>query len=167
MLPVRLPCFLLALLLAPLCHAQVQVNALKAAYIYNIAMFTTWPAVPAGVAAERSLTVCARPTLPFWESLRQLEGKAVNGRTWTLFEPGAAPRACDIVIFAGELPLPRPMDGAGVLYVADGGKAGKSAAAVTLVDEDQHVRFDIDTREAARLGLKFSSRLLRLARNVW
>jgi hypothetical protein len=163
MLPVRRSGLFLLMLLAPLCQAQVQVNALKAAYIYNIAMFTTWP----GAAPERSLAVCARPTLPFWEGLRQLEGKAVNGRTWTVFDAGAAPRTCDIVVFSGELPLPRPADGAGVLYVADGGLSGKHAAAVTLVDEDQHVRFDIDTREAARLGLKFSSRLLRLARNVW
>jgi YfiR/HmsC-like len=37
---------------------------------------------------------------------------------------------------------------------------------VALVEEDQHLRFDIDTKEGARAGLRFSSRLLRLARNV-
>jgi len=166
-------CLLCALpALAPLCHAdvqEVQNSALKAAYIYNIAMFTNWPAAPAGAAADRPFAVCARPSLPFWDSLRQLEGKLVNGRNWTMYDAGAgaAPRSCDITIFAAELGQPRPADGSGTLFVADGVSAGKYAGAVALVDEDRHVRFDVDTREAARLGLKFSSRLLRLARNVW
>ncbi|KQV87249.1 hypothetical protein ASD15_28870 [Massilia sp. Root351] len=158
--------------LAPVCHAElqeVQNSALKAAYIYNIAMFTNWPAGPSGAAADRPFAVCARSSLPFWDSLRQLEGKLVNGRNWTMYDTGAGapPRSCDISIFAAELGQPRPADGSGTLFVADGVSAGKYAGAVALVDEDRHVRFDVDTREAARLGLKFSSRLLRLARNVW
>jgi hypothetical protein len=162
------------LALAPPCHAEVQevqIGALKAAYIYNIAMFTNWPPAPAGAASDRPFAVCARPSLPFWDSLRQLEGKPVNGRSWTMYDAGAltAPRSCDITIFAAELGQPRPADGGGTLFVADGVSSGpgKYAGAVVLVDEDRHVRFDVDTREAARLGLKFSSRLLRLARNVW
>jgi hypothetical protein len=51
----------------------------------------------------------------------------------------------------------------GVLVVRDG--AG-SKAAITLVEDDEHIRFDIDTQEAAKSGLRFSSHLLRLARNV-
>lgn len=172
--------------LAPLCQAEVrevQNSALKAAYVYNIAMFTSWPAAPAGAAANRPFVVCARPSLPFWDSLRQLEGKVVDGRNWTMHDAGdgaaggtgtgigagtsAAARSCDITVFAAELGQSRPADGSGTLFVADGVSAGKYAGAVALVDEDRHVRFDVDTREAARLGLKFSSRLLRLARNVW
>ena len=131
--------------------------------------FTSWPAPPAGAAPDRPFAVCARPSLPFWDSLRQLEGRQVNGRSWTMYDAGAAgaPRSCDITVFAAELGQPRPPEGSGTLSVADGASAGKYAGAVALVDEDRHVRFDVDTREAARLGLKFSSRLLRLARNVW
>ena len=55
---------------------------------------------------------------------------------------------------------------AGTLTIVDGVRAGHYAGAVTLIEEDPHLRFDIDTREAARAGLKFSSRLLQLARNV-
>ena len=36
----------------------------------------------------------------------------------------------------------------------------------TLVDGDEDVRFDVDTEEAQRSGLRFSSKLLRLARTV-
>jgi hypothetical protein len=163
-------CALLAL--APQCRAdvqEVQNSALKAAYIYNIAMFTSWPPAPPGAAADRPFAVCARPSLPLWDSLRQLEGKLVNGRNWTMYDAGAGtlPRSCDITVFTAELGQARPADGSGTLFVADGLSPGKYAGAVALVDEDRHVRFDVDTREAARLGLKFSSRLLRMARNVW
>lgn len=169
------PALLCGLLALAPCRADVQAaqvvqtGALKAAYIYNIAMFTSWPAAPAGTAPDRPFAVCARPSLPFWDSLRQLEGKQVNGRNWTMYDAGAepAPRSCDIFIFSPEPGLHRPADGSGTLFVADGAGAGRYAGVVALVDEDRHVRFDVDTREAARLGLKFSSRLLRLARNVW
>jgi hypothetical protein len=145
-------------------HAQapVQGGALKAAYIYNIALFTTWP----GAAAERPFAVCARPTHALWDNLRKLEGKPVNGRPWTLYDAGAAPKVCDIAVLPAEAAPNRAPDLAPTLYVVDGAAPGKYAGAVTLVDDDEHVRFDIDTREAARMGLKFSSRLLRLARNV-
>jgi len=49
----------------------------------------------------------------------------------------------------------------GDMRVGDG-----HGAAITLIEDDEHIRFDIDTQEAARCGLRFSSRLLRLARNV-
>jgi hypothetical protein len=51
-----------------------------------------------------------------------------------------------------------------VLVVRDG--LGRGGAAITLVEGDEQVRFDVDTTEAARNGLRFSSKLLRLARNV-
>lgn len=148
-------------------QVPVQGGALKAAYIYNIALFTTWPAGVPAVAGERPFAVCARPTHTLWDSLRKLEGKPVNGRPWTLLDSAASPRSCDITVLTGDsAPSRAPELPAGTLFVVDGAAAGRYAGAVTLVDEDDHVRFDIDTREAARQGLKFSSRLLRLARNV-
>lgn len=151
--------------LSPASHAQapVQGGALKAAYIYNIALFTTWPGA---AAPDRPFAVCARPAHALWDSLRKLEGKPVNGRPWTLFDAGAAPKVCDITVLPVEAAPSRAPDVVATLFIVDGSAAGKYAGAVTLVDEEEHVRFDIDTREAARMGLKFSSRLLRLARNV-
>jgi hypothetical protein len=144
-------------------QAPVQGVALKAAYIYNIALFTTWPG---SVPPDRPFAVCARPAHALWDSLRKLEGKPVNGRPWTLLDAGAGPKVCDITVLPVEAAPSRAPEAAPTLFIVDGSAAGKYAGAVTLVDEDDHVRFDIDTREAARMGLKFSSRLLRLARNV-
>jgi len=151
--------------LSPASHAQapVQGGALKAAYIYNIALFTTWPG---SAPPDRPFAVCARPAHALWDSLRKLEGKPVNGRPWTLLDAGAGPKVCDITVLPVEAAPSRAPEVAATLFIVDGSAAGKYAGAVTLVDEEEHVRFDIDTREAARMGLKFSSRLLRLARNV-
>ncbi|MDN4055005.1 YfiR family protein [Massilia sp. YIM B02763] len=143
--------------------AQSQDEQLKAAYIVNIALFTTWPlpAAPAG-----ALAVCASPAHGLWDSLRQLDGRNVNGRRWATVDARGA-KACDIAVMAGaHAPRNPPADPGPTLFVVDGAVPGSYAGAVALVEESQHVRFDVDTREAARAGIRFSSRLLRLARNV-
>lgn len=148
-----------ALLTAAPCAAQVRDIELKAAYIYNFAQFTNWPEVRARVP----LGVCADRASVLWQALRAYNGKPVSGRTWQVLDAGAHPGAggCDMLV------LGRAADAAavpGVLVVRDG--AGGMPAAITLVDDDEQLRFDVDTREAARSGLRMSSKLLRLARNV-
>ena len=145
------------------CRAQVDGVDMKAAYIFNFAMFTTWP----DGGARGPLVVCAHPDGPLWSSLQALNGRPVNGRPWSvtdLSHPKAA--HCDIVVLARTAQQPLPA--AGVLVVRDGVVRDHDGhgAAITLVEDDEHIRFDIDTQEAARCGLRFSSRLLRLARNV-
>lgn len=146
------------------CRAQVDGVDMKAAYIFNFAMFTTWP----DGGARGPLVVCAHPDGPLWPSLQALNGRPVNGRPWSvtdLSHPKAA--HCDIVVLAHTARQPAP-PAAGVLVVRDGVARDRDmrGAAITLVEDDEHIRFDIDTQEAARCGLRFSSRLLRLARNV-
>jgi len=146
-------------LAAGICRAQVEGKDLKAVYIFNFAMFTTWP----DAAGKGPLFVCASPDNPLWGGLNALNGKPVNGRPWTVTEL-AHPKAarCDIAVLARTVERPAAL-ATGVLVVRDGA-GGK--AAITLVEDDEHIRFDIDTQEAAKSGLRFSSRLLRLARNV-
>jgi hypothetical protein len=146
------------------CRAQVDGVDMKAAYIFNFAMFTTWP----DGGARGPLVVCAHADGPLWPSLQALNGRPVNGRPWSvtdLSHPKAA--HCDIVVLARTAQQP-VLPAAGVLVVRDGVGRDRDmrGAAITLVEDDEHIRFDIDTQEAARCGLRFSSRLLRLARNV-
>ena len=150
---------LLTLLLAARAGwAQSDDAALKAAYVYNIAQFTTWP----GAAVTRPLTVCLSSAHALWDSLRKLQGKPVGERKLAVLEPGPGTQ-CDVAVSRGA--AVRPATASGTLAIVDEPKNGY-AGAVALVEEDQHLRFDIDTGEAARAGLRFSSRLLRLARNV-
>lgn len=144
--------------------AQNDDSRLKAAFIFNIAQFTTWP--PASAGAVRPLAICASPAHSLWTGLRELDGKALAGRPLAVVDSTAG-RPCDIVVYsAAAAPAVAPAAIAGTLTIVDGARSGHYQGAVTLVEEDPHLRFDIDTREAARAGLKFSSRLLQLARNV-
>jgi hypothetical protein len=155
---VLLWCTALSLLvLARAGWAQSDDAALKAAYVYNIAQFTTWP----GAEAARPLTVCLSSAHALWDSLRKLQGKPVGERKLSVVEPGPATQ-CDVIVLRAGAQRPAA---AGILAIVDEPKNGY-AGAVALVEEDQHLRFDIDTVEAARAGLRFSSRLLKLARNV-
>lgn len=150
---------------ASMAAAQVHDAALKAAYIYNFAMFSTWP----DAAPKNLFYVCANPGGPLWASLQAINGKSVKGRSWTTagLADQKIPR-CDVIVLSpsDERPaVPKGgKPGVPVLVVRDG--VGRNTAAVTLVDDDEHIRFDVDTEEAGRDGIHFSSRLLRLARNV-
>lgn len=146
------------LVLARAGWAQSDDAALKAAYVYNIAQFTTWP----GAEAARPLTVCLSSAHALWDSLRKLQGKPVGERKLSVVEPGPATQ-CDVMVLRAG--AQRPAAAGGILSIVDEPKNGY-AGAVALVEEDQHLRFDIDTVEAGRAGLRFSSRLLKLARNV-
>ena len=146
------------LVLARAGWAQSDDAALKAAYVYNIAQFTTWP----GAEAARPLTVCLSSAHALWDSLRKLQGKPVGERKLAVVEPGPGTQ-CDVAVLRAG--AQRPATAGGTLAIVDEPRNGY-AGADALVEEDQHLRFDIDTVEAARAGLRFSSRLLKLARNV-
>lgn len=140
--------------------AQVSEGELKAAYIYNFALFTTWQ--EAG-AAKSPFYVCASPDSALWPGLLTLNGKPVNGHPWTVTDLARAKgQRCDIAVLERNAERPAFL-GAGTLVVRDG---GHGPASIVLVDDDEHIRFDVDTQDAARNGIRFSSRLLRLARNV-
>ena len=157
---VLLWCAALSLLvLARAGWAQSDDAALKAAYVYNIAQFTIWP----GADTTRPLTVCLSSAHALWDSLRKLQGKPVGERKLAVLEPGPGTQ-CDVVVLRAGASRPATVAN-GTLAIVDQPKNGY-AGAVALLEEDQHLRFDVDTVEAAHAGLRFSSRLLRLARNV-
>jgi hypothetical protein len=152
------------LLASAVCFAQVQDVALKAAFIYNFALFTTWP--EEGTPSP-TFNVCASRASPMWDSLLKLNGKPVEGRPWTLTDArdeDAPP--CSIVILSGPSMPTAVEPRRGALVINDGTVEPPGTAAITLIKEADHIRFDVDTAEASRRGLGFSSKLLRLARNV-
>ncbi|MFC0250694.1 YfiR family protein [Massilia consociata] len=144
-----------------LAAAQVRDVELKAAYIYNFAQFTVWPET---ARPKASFIVCASPNSTLWTSLQSFNGKPVNGRAWSTVDVSGRLKEgdCDVLVLTRSAERPPALPG--TLVVRDG--AGRGAAAITLVDGDELIRFDVDTEEATRNGLRFSSKLLRLARNV-
>lgn len=181
------------LLTALPCRAEVRDVDLKAAYIYNFAQFTVWPGERAGaplaVCAQHAGALWE--ALRAYNG-RLVDGRAwqvvdaaarphglgcailVIGRTAGMQAAARADAAAPAQAAAQADTQPDPQGaaqvgtpaGSGILVVRDGIGPGAEPAAVTLVDDDEQLRFDIDTRQVTRAGLRMSSKLLRLARNV-
>lgn len=150
-------------------YAQVDLSSLEAAYIFNFAQFTEWPA-----AAVRgpSLVLCVNPRAEIGAALAKLDGRPVGKRTLAVHAlPDTAGIAgCGLLVVddsssaaaalkaaqATDLPLL-------IVRTADG---GDGPCVIALVRDGDRLRFDIDNKEATRRHLGLSSKLLRLARNV-
>ncbi|MDR6990390.1 YfiR family protein [Luteimonas sp. 3794] len=146
--------------LCPGAFAQVEERALKAAFVYNIIAFTEWET---GLQPD-TLRVCTAVDPGFTEALATLEGKQIGTRQLRV-RPVLAPAAgCDVLVRAPTVP-PGP-EVAGRLVVCDGCVLPDAVTAATLVRDGTRVRFEVDTTSGGRVGLSFSSRLLRLARRV-
>ena len=145
-------------------RSQVDADTLKAAFIYNFAVYTTWP-MPARDPA--TLILCVDGPSALSPALRMLAGKVVHHRPLAVRETvpaGADAGECDILIVGPATPVPAP-PARGLLTVCDCGDArGASAAMIALVREGDRLRFDVDRQQAAAAGLSLSSKLLRLAR---
>lgn len=153
------PCAALALwlgLAAPGAHAQVDESRLKAAFVYNIVAFASWS------GGGRDLQLCTATGGALDGEIARLAGRQVGQRRIAV-RRGAAP-GCDVLVRAGAVPDAPVPDSA--LVICDGCALPDGGSAVSLLREDNRIRFEIDAGVAAGAGVGFSSQLLRLARRV-
>jgi hypothetical protein len=141
----------------------------KAAVLLNVARFTEWPAT-AFRSPEAPIEICVLGENPFGETLsetirqetaggRPLRARTIDGPSEArpchlLFVPrGQARRAARLLA----RPAPLVTVGESADFLAAGGT-------INLFLEDGLVRFAVNQEAAARQGVRFSSHLLRLAR---
>ena len=152
-------------------HAQMQASEVevKAAFIYNFALFTTWPA--GAIAGDAPMVLCVSPDHPLRAALQKLTGKSVRGHRLQIrsIDNGSV-AGCHVLVIddhVGTVPLDAATP---VLTVSDTGKAVRAGGGVgpivALALQDNRVVFDIDAAAARQAHLDISSQLLRLARSV-
>ncbi len=148
--------------------AAVPLESLKAAFLYNFALFVDWPTMPKG-----EFNLCLVGGEPF-AAADTLAGKKVGAATVHVRRPSKVDdlRACHLLYLGGPdhgaIERARAsVENAPVLTVADAIDAGRNAAMISLVTEEGHLAFDIDMHAASRVGIRISSRLLRLARKIY
>lgn len=155
----------------PMClHAQaseaVPEYTMKAAYLYNFALLTTWPDTTTANGADFNLCLYGQDTVG--PALDRLNGKDVNGqkvRVQHLDKPEDALR-CQL-IYISDLDSSRAnrlgtiLRNAPVLTVSDG-QLGKTAM-IKLAPQNQRLAFTINASAAQSARLQFSSKLMRLA----
>lgn len=147
----------------PAAAQSVDQNAFKAAMIYNIARFTTWP--PARFTdTSAPVILCVAPGDPVTGELVRLEGQPVKTRRLDVRVTANFGPACHVAVIPADMAPARieTLNGQGVLTIGEG--PGFSATgAVGLVRIGRQVRFEVNTRNAGDGGLVLSSQLLRLA----
>jgi hypothetical protein len=141
---------------------------LKAAFLYNFALFTEWPE-----DTGRSLNVCVCGTDPFGEELDGLRGKPVGERRLEVRRApaGESLADCQIVFIASSAiaGLPHLLDelrGNPALTVADSPGAASHGVALNMSVTQNKVAFEANLKAAREAGLNLSSKLLRLATGV-
>lgn len=146
-------------------HAQVSEAELKAAFIYNFALFTEWP--QDSLAGGQTLLVCATQDERQLVALRRLQGKTVAGHQIAVTASAGKTERCHVVLYDPDARvLTAEAAAAGALTVCDGPQHACADAVVTLLREGDRIRFDVDTARAKARRLSLSSKLLRLARRV-
>lgn len=164
----------MACLLSLLCFGQTALAdnlseyRLKAAFLYNFITFTEWPA-----GTGNTLNLCVYGPDPFGEDLDKLQGKNVAGRSLAVRRTNSANGLgnCQIVF------ITRPMIenlsgalehlGSPVLTVADSPGAARQGVAINMGTEQNKVNFEANLGVARSNGVNLSSKLLRLAREVY
>jgi hypothetical protein len=146
---------------------------LKAAFLLNFAKFIDWP-TESFSSPQASFSICVLGKDPFGRSLDDLlPGRTIGGRPVMIvrLKDTLNARHCQIVfvstseshnlaeIFDG-------LHGANTLTVGESEHFAESGGAIQFTVEENHVRFLINPEAGERAGLKFSSKLLALAKIV-
>ncbi|HKY20130.1 MAG TPA: YfiR family protein [Vicinamibacterales bacterium] len=145
----------------------------KAAFLYNFARFTAWPAHAFSTATSPFVIGVAGD-----EGFRRtvdtvLEHKTVGGRTLRTRDVRDTKDLLEVqMLFIGRTSDSHVSDwlkalsGRPVLTVGDGNAFGHQGGMIAFVLEGDRVRFEIRYDATEQAGLKVSSRVLTLARAV-
>lgn len=140
---------------------------MKAAFLYNFALYTNWPAL----GAQFDICAVGRPSAG--DALNALARKEIAGRPVRVRQLAADEPAtgCNVVFVpAAESErlgrLLAPLAGKPVLTVAEAPFGAHAQPMLRLASEDGRLLFDVNRTVARAAGLDFSAKLLRLARSV-
>lgn len=169
----RLVLLLLAVLLGHDARSYAQTTAgeheVKAAFLYNFAKFVEWPAT-SFPRADSPISLCVWGANPFARALDVVDGKPVGARQLAVAASVGPDRAasCSIVFvgapdIASARAAVQSLRDKPVLTVGEVPGFAQAGGIIGFVIVDGRVRFEINPKAAARVGIGLSSQLLRLA----
>lgn len=163
-----------AWLLLPLQLAAQPVSEyeLKAAFVYNFALFTDWPSDTTYEGG--TLNICINAGSALRQSLASLgDNKVVKGRRIAVrhFTALDTLRTCHVLFVEGSdrerwPQIRKGLGGNSVLTISDDDEIADNGSVIVLAMDHNRIVFDVDTRAAKQARLVLSSKLLRLARTV-
>lgn len=142
---------------------------MKATYLYNFALYTEWPET-----VGDTLNLCVLGGELFGDALNLIQGKHIYQRKLNAYRVSSykETRGCQIVFISEQQSqyaqsVVGLLGDAPVLTVTEGGGVARSPMMVDMQIENQKIIFNINASAARRVNLNLSSKLLRLARNVY
>jgi hypothetical protein len=182
-LRLRWACFpLLAIIWSLACNLPLALDAqsrpldeyeVKAAFLFNFAKFVDWPK-DASPNEHSPIRVGVVGKDPFGQALeRVVARKSINGRDLQIVHTKslAELKTCQIVFVSsseeGRLPeIIMSLRGSSVLTVGESDDFAPRGGAIQFTIDDNKIRFTINVDAAERAHLKFSSKLLSLAKVI-
>ncbi|MDP3087516.1 MAG: YfiR family protein [Methylotenera sp.] len=167
-----LPEFLAMLLLLTITPAYAATVAeeseLKAAFVYNFTLFTTWP------KASNTLNLCVFGKSAYLPFLKVYNGRVVNDSTIKVTQVDSATeaRSCQVLFidtnaYAQIDSIYQALEGVAVLTVTEASVAIAPMAHIGLMRINGRMQFEINQTEALISNLKLSYKLLKLAKKVY
>lgn len=153
----------------PVRAVELSEYQLKAAFLYNFASFTTWPA-----DVGNTLKLCIHGRDPFGPELDALQGKRVDHRQILIERkpPAGTLGSCQIVFIAGSAAndIPATLESLGsttpALTIADSPGAARHGVMLNMDVARDKITFAANLKAAQRARLVLSSKLLGLATEV-
>ena len=148
----------------------VTASALKAAFLYNFANFTEWPADV--LAPGQQLSLCVIGDNAVADALEHtIKGRGVDNHelTVTVIKAADGPiLSCHLLYVSGFDPkrteqLLSGLNTASVFTVGDGDRFAELGGVAQLILENGRMHFAVNVGAARRARLKISSKLLSLA----
>ena len=153
---------------SPAATAASREYLLKAAFLYNFAKFTTWPA-EAVPGPQTPLRVCILGEDYFGAAMESIEGKSIKERPVAVIRIAQVSDAerCHILFVSTseEERLRAILDDLRerpILTISDIPNFAQAGGTINLKTVEDRIRFDINVDAANAADLKISSKLLRL-----
>ncbi|HXG47873.1 MAG TPA: YfiR family protein [Methylomirabilota bacterium] len=170
---LRVACalLLLSLSLAPRAAVAQSPEVMKAAFIFNFAKLTEWPAT---AFADDKARICvgfvgAAPMADTFE--KAITGKNANGREFEVkrLDGAAGAEACHIV-FVGEAAktgdVIGQVKGKPVLTISDADAFAGAGGMIGFLVDGGKIGFELNLASANAVSLKFNDKLKQLAKTV-
>lgn len=159
----------------PLAAAELSREYLiKAAFLYNFAKFTEWPAA-AFATADTPLAICVLGEDSFGAALDAIDGKEIKGRTVAVqrLADTTEAEACHVIFISASeqtrlAEILESLRDLPVLTVAEMPEFARTGGIINLkTNKEDRIRFDINVGRAQQAGLRVSSKLLNLAEDTY
>jgi YfiR/HmsC-like len=147
-----------------------EIQTLTVAFLYNFMKLTEWPAG----TMNTEITLCVTEARHFDQDLEVIADKKIQNKPLQIKKllPGDSPNDCQLLFLPSEeKPIRlhewlKAVEKSPVLTVSDGEGFLENGGMIALVNDGEHLKFNVNLGLVESLGIKMSSQILQIANEV-